>query len=99
MKKYDYIYEFINDFALVKLNDNWGFINEKGVEICSIKYDDVLDFENEYARVRLNDKWGVIETNGDEICKIKYDFNEIDYILEQYIKNQGRNLKLKQLIL
>jgi hypothetical protein len=59
MKHYDKIYKYRNGVNLVKLNDNWGMINEQGIEICPLKYDYIDFFDNEFFRVKLNNKWGV----------------------------------------
>lgn len=72
-KKYDFIGNFINGFAIVELNMKYGFINTDGVEICEIKYDMVWDFNIHFAKVKLNRQWGFIDINGEEICPIKYD--------------------------
>jgi hypothetical protein len=69
--------------------------NEIGEEICEIKYDDVAYFNNNgFAKILLNDKYGVINKYGQEIINSIYKYNEIDKILNNYIINKNRNLKL-----
>jgi hypothetical protein len=95
MKKYDFVSNYnINGLTPVKLNNKYGFINENYDEICEIKYDSVWHFHNGFAIVQLNHKFGFINEQGEEICEIKYEYIELYYILNQYIKNKERNLKL-----
>jgi hypothetical protein len=67
--KYDWVGEFTDDFAGVKLNNKWGFINDSGQEICEIKYDEVKNFNNfsnGFAIVKLNDEYLYIDKQGNE---------------------------------
>jgi uncharacterized protein YlzI (FlbEa/FlbD family) len=135
MKQYDKIYELKNNFAIVKLNGKYGFINELGIEICEPKYDIIFSFNNNnlITIIKLNGKYGIINIYGEELCEIKYDqifffntynyirvflnqkcgfinkqgqeiikpiydYDVVDDILDQYIKNHNRNLKLTQLL-
>ena len=71
--KYDYVWDFEEGLAKVKLKGKWGFINKNGKEVIPIKYDDVHDFSEGLARVELNGKYGYINKNGKEVIPIKYD--------------------------
>lgn len=72
--KYDYIYSFDGDFAAVKLNGKWGYIDEYGKIIGSIEYDDVrLATSEGIGMVSKNNKWGYIDRNGHLITNIDYD--------------------------
>jgi hypothetical protein len=73
MKKYDFIDSYIYKLNRVKLNNKWGFINEKFEEICEIKYDYIGIFSSDIACVYLNNKCGFINKQCQEICDIKYD--------------------------
>lgn len=72
--KYDYIYNFDSDFAAVKLNDKYGYINEYGKIVGSIEYDNVQSntFEG-IGIVSKNNKWGYINRNSNLITNIEYD--------------------------
>jgi hypothetical protein len=96
--KYDDAWPFINNFARVKINNRWGFIDINCKEICDIKYDYVWNFKEGFAYVSLNDNWGIINIKGEEIIKPIYNLDEIYNILNQYIKNKERNLKLNLMI-
>ena len=37
--KYDWIDCYVNSFAVVSKKNKWGFINEKGEQICELIYD------------------------------------------------------------
>jgi hypothetical protein len=71
--KYDFCGEFQEGFAIVRLNNKFGFIDKSGYEITMLKYDKVRDFYNGYAAVCVGDKWGFIDSLGNEICELKYD--------------------------
>ncbi|PZM86698.1 MAG: hypothetical protein DLD55_05000, partial [candidate division SR1 bacterium] len=69
---------FQDGYAMVRIGEKRGFINEQGEEICEIKYDEieyngVWYFKNGYARVRIGEKRGFINERGEEVCEIKYD--------------------------
>jgi hypothetical protein len=64
----------------VKLNDKWGFLNNKGVEVVPPRYKDTRQFYEGMAAVKLIDKWGFIDKNGNEVIEAVYqdvkDFSE-----------------------
>ena len=65
--KYDSCYySWDNEIATVKLNNKWGFIDNKGKKITPIKYDFARSFNDGHAIVKLNGKWGYVDTNGKE---------------------------------
>lgn len=84
VKQYDYISEFKEGFAAVRLNQKWGFIDEDGNEICPIKYEFPTLFCEGYAGVGIHKgkyfAFGYIDTKGNEACEFVYryvcDFQE-----------------------
>jgi len=65
--KYDCIERFINGFAIVKKNGLHGFVNNKGVEIVSLKYTQAEPFTFiKYAFVACGRRYGIIDENGKE---------------------------------
>jgi hypothetical protein len=98
--KYDYCYNFNFDhnFAKVKLNNKYGYIDINGNEICEIKYDSIGVFIDGFAIVEINKKLGVINISGEEIFETKYNYDEIFNILDLYVINHERNLKLNQIL-
>jgi len=71
--KYDYVDEFKDGLAKVKLNNKYGFINKTGKEITPIKYNYAHDFSDGLAQVKLDSKYGYIDKTGKEVIPIKYD--------------------------
>ena len=52
---FDFIDEFINGYAKVKLNKKWNFIDTKGTLMSPKQwFDDTGDFYDGYAKVKLN---------------------------------------------
>jgi hypothetical protein len=66
----------------VKINNKWGFADEKLNEVISCEYDEVMNFNEGMSSVKLNDKWGVIDKYGKEIIPFVYD--DIGYFLDGY---------------
>ena len=89
----DRIFDFVDDFsegyAKVRLNKKWNFINTDG-EYLSDKWfdssikDDVYIFRGGYAKVKLNKKYNFINKNG-EIISDKW-FNYVDEFKDGYAK-------------
>lgn len=71
---FDDIGDFIENFAPVKLNSKWSFIDSNGnlIDGGNAWFDDVTDFSNGYSQVELNNKYSFINEygkligNGDE---------------------------------
>lgn len=65
--KYDSIRPFFNSRAAVLRKGKWGFVNEKGKVVISIKYPEVNDFGGGLASVKLKDKqgWYIIDNKGN----------------------------------
>ena len=59
---YDDAKDYSNNYAAVKKNDKWFFINKKGEKV-SLEYDFVHSFKNGLALVKKDSKWGIINTD------------------------------------
>ena len=70
---YDWITDFEEGLARVKINDKWGCIDETGRVVIPCKYDYVYDFSEGLAAVKLNEKYGYIDTTGRVVIPFKYD--------------------------
>jgi len=57
---------------LVKMNNKWGLINEKGDIIIPIIYNDLIHMEYDEYYVGQSGKWGVINENNEIIIPIEY---------------------------
>ena len=63
--KYDYVSNFYDGCAKVKLNSKWNFIDMKGNLVSPSQwFDYVFKFFNGYATVRINNKYNLINTRG-----------------------------------
>ena len=78
--KFDWVGEFTEGFARVKLNDEWNFINTEGQIAFKQWFDRVGEFTEGFAQVKLNDKWNFINPKGQIAFKQWFDwvgnFNE-----------------------
>ena len=90
---------FYEGFALVRLNDKYNFINQKGRLISNQWFDNAGAFENGFARVRLNGKWNYINQEGRLISNQWFDyvgafengFAEVELNYKwNYINQEGR---------
>ena len=58
---YDWVGDFSEGLATVKLNDKYGYIDKTGKEIIPCKYNDAWNFSEGFAKVALNGKYGYID--------------------------------------
>ncbi len=72
--KYDHVFEFSEDRAVVGNKFKYGIIDNKGEEVTELKYDEVSTFTEGMARVRKDYKYGFINHSGEEIVPIIYDY-------------------------
>ena len=82
--KYDEAWPFSEERAAVALKGKWGFIDNTGKEITTLKYHDVgnlftKEYYNGYSGVELNDKWGLVDWWGKEIVPPRYQ--EVDNLI------------------
>ena len=78
--KFDWIWDFNEGFARVKLNYKYNFINTEGRILSKQWFDCAYDFSEGFAKVFLNGKWNYINTEGQLLSKQWFDaakdFNE-----------------------
>lgn len=72
--KYDFVDEFVEGLALVRLNKRYGFIDKTGREVIPLKYEAAFRFCEGLANVKLNNKDGFIDKTGKEVIPLKYEF-------------------------
>ncbi len=61
-------FDFKDDIIIpAKLNDYWGYIDNKHNTQIPFEYDDALPFINKYAKVKKDDKWGLIDIKNNII--------------------------------
>jgi hypothetical protein len=71
--RFDDLNEFFEDWAVVKLNGKYGFIDKDGKEVIPLKYEYARNFSEGLATVELNGKWGYIDKTGTEVIPVKYE--------------------------
>lgn len=78
----DCIRPFRNGYAAIKVNERWGFVNLKGIEVIAPEYDRVNDFALSYFEVKYLGKWGIIDSN--RVYKIPLLYDNLEKISDQY---------------
>ena len=77
-KKPNEIFQFVGDFhegfAVVKLNDKWDFINREGRLLSPTWFDYCGDFIDGFAVVKLNDKWNFINRECGLLSPTWFDY-------------------------
>jgi tetratricopeptide (TPR) repeat protein len=64
---------FINEFAAVKENERWGFVNRNGLLVIPLEFEKVNDFDGNIFEVRNKGKWGIIDSNFKQILSCEFD--------------------------
>lgn len=81
--KYDIVYNFIDDYAIVEFENKYGVIDKEDKKIVPVKYDYISCFYNNFAKVRDDDKWAIINKDGEFLTKFEYDSIEFIEDLEE----------------
>ena len=75
---YDWVYPFVNDIAIVSLNDKWKFININGNDVLPVDYEKISQFlENIYIQNKSNN---TMDLKIQEGAFLKY---QIFYVLSE----------------
>ena len=72
--KFDWMDDFYDGFAAVKLNGKWNFINKEGQFLSHKWFNSVWSFNEGFATVQLNGKWNFINTNGQLLSQQWFDY-------------------------
>ena len=72
--KFDWIEDFREGFARVRLNGKWNFINHEGQLLSQQWFDSVGTFNEGFATVELNGKWNAINAGGELLSQQWFDF-------------------------
>ncbi len=74
---YEFVRDYENGTALVKINGKWGMIDEAGGTLLEPEFDDidfVTEAENRILRIVANkEKYGIIDSTGKVIVEAIYD--------------------------
>ena len=60
--------------AVVQVENQWGIINQKGIEIIPPKYDKIEQFEDGYAKVHIKGFNGLTNLQGELIVQPDYEY-------------------------
>jgi len=111
--KTDYLFEdakdFSEDWAAVKINDKWGFVDVNFQKIIEPEFEDVQSFNDSLAPVKKDGKWGFINNQGNLVIENKYDtvtvfnknlayaiYNDNGFKIEGYIDDFGKMIWYKE---
>ena len=84
--KYDYVGNFSNGYARVKLNNKWNFIDTQGKLVSPNQwFDGVGNFCSGYAKVKLNNKYNFIDTQGKLLSPNQW-FDDVSIFTNGYAK-------------
>ncbi len=80
--KYESIYDFKGDYALVRANGKYGMIDSTGREVLACEYDEINSLNDHYyvggyQIVVKDDKVGFANTDGEITCEFKYAKNSV----------------------
>lgn len=64
---------FENQAAPIQLNNKWGIINDKGLQLLIPKYDKISAFKNGVAKVSISSLLGVVDLEGRVIIQPEYE--------------------------
>lgn len=71
--QYDYAYEFINGYSMVRLDDKWGLVDTKGNVMIPLEYDSAGPFYDGLSCVEKDGKYGYCDTSGNVVIPLIYD--------------------------
>lgn len=63
---------FSNGYTAVKIEDKWGFVNEKGEIKIEPQFDDAQPFSIGLGAVKVDDKWGYIDSTGKMVINPQF---------------------------
>lgn len=72
--KYDGVWQYTENMAMVKLDGKYGFADTKGKIVVPVKYESVSDFHEGLASVTLKDKYGYVDKKGKVVIPLTWEF-------------------------
>jgi hypothetical protein len=77
---YDYVGEFIGEYALVRSEGRWGMVDTHGETLIPFVYDKLTPFSDGLAAFEFDDKWGYIDEGNNMVISNRFTqatpFNE-----------------------
>lgn len=74
--------KFTNGYAAVKVNERWGYVDLKGLEVIEPQYDNVGEYVLGFFEVKLRGKWGLVNSKNEQVVSLIYD--KIEHIKDRY---------------
>jgi hypothetical protein len=74
--RYDWVGQFVESRAAVRVGGLYGFVDETGREIVTPQYRIVDDYKHGFAQVDVDGKSGLIDRDGKMVMEPKYGFIE-----------------------
>jgi WG containing repeat len=71
--QFDYVCDFSEGLAEVKVGDKWGFINRVGETVVVPQFDCTGKFSEGLASVRIGHQWGAIDPTGQIVIPLQFD--------------------------
>jgi hypothetical protein len=71
--QFDYVCDFSEGLAQVKVGDKWGFINRVGEMVVTPQFDRAAKFSEGLASVRIGHQWGAIDPTGNLVIPLQFD--------------------------
>ena len=62
-----------SEFAVIRLNNKFGYIDREGEKVIPAKYDGAWAMSEGLGLVQKDGKWGFIDKNGEVIIPLKYE--------------------------
>jgi hypothetical protein len=72
-EKYDYIGEFKENYARIKIDRKWGFINQDFKIVIQPSYDHIENFKDGIAAVKVSNRWFLINKLGKKVLPGSFD--------------------------
>ncbi|MBD2541853.1 WG repeat-containing protein [Coleofasciculus sp. FACHB-SPT36] len=71
--KFSWADSFSEELAAVKIDGQWGYLDNKGNFAIKPQFDNAESFFQGLAATKLKNKWGYINKSGNLVIKPKYD--------------------------
>lgn len=72
--KYDGLWQFVENMAMLKLDNKYGFADRKGKVIVPVKYESASDYHEGLASVTLKGKSGYVDMKGKVVIPLTWEF-------------------------
>lgn len=71
--KFQYAYDFVNDYAIIREFDYYGLINKTGEIVVPVEYNTLYLLPNGNTIAKKDNQWLYLNERGSIISKLKYD--------------------------